>query len=182
MWNRIVFVFTLVAAIAVLPCKAQQARSPRHIASVARHVWHYADTHKEVLASDAVLFASWSAYSASTIYEENHCPTCIEANSIFGTRPSEHAVWRGAIGVASAESALNLLAWRHAPNRDVRHAIWMPTIPVAVTAAFVSHEKVLTGERDSPARATRLGISANSRFGRPWVFGSGSVTPTSVEH
>jgi hypothetical protein len=91
-------------------------------------VWHYIDTHKELLASDAIIIAAWSADAASTINDQHNCPTCVETNPILGPHPTEDAIWLYASGWSAFQTTLNHLAWHYAPDPVLRHMVWIPTV------------------------------------------------------
>ena len=95
-------------------------------------MWHYISTHKELLASDAIIIAAWSADAASTINDERNCTSCIETNPVLGPHPTNSAVWLYASGWSAFQTTLNHLAWHYAPDPVLRHMVWIPTIITAV--------------------------------------------------
>ena len=120
----------------------QDEGTPRsEFVSVSSHprplheVWHYIATHKELLASDAVVIAAWSADAASTINDEHNCPSCVEQNSLVGPHPSERAVWLYASGWSGLQTALDHLLWHYAPDPLLRHTVWISTIMLATNEA-----------------------------------------------
>lgn len=115
-------------------------------------VWHYIDTHKELLASDAIIIAAWSADAASTINDEHNCPSCVETNSVLGPRPSESAVWLYASGWSALQTTLNHLAWHYAPDPVLRHMVWIPAVITGVNELPNVENNVRWAE-DKPASA-----------------------------
>ena len=107
------------------PCEAQP---------FAR-ILHYIAHHKELLASDAILVAAWSADSASTIHALRVCPACQETNRILGHRPSPAAVWSLGLGFASAHIAANHVLIHESRYRHTRLLLWTPVGLVASGAA-----------------------------------------------
>jgi len=97
--------------------------------------WHWVDTHKELLAANALVVASFSADAASTRYTEAHCPRCIETNPLLPGRPSSAEVWGVSAGYSVTVVTLNSLAWHYAPNKTIRHIVWYFTAPVVANEA-----------------------------------------------
>jgi len=95
-------------------------------------MWHYITTHKELLASDAIIIAAWSADAASTINDERNCTNCIETNSVLGPHPTTGAVWLYAYGWTAFQTTLNHLDWHYARDPVLRHMVWIPTVITAV--------------------------------------------------
>ena len=95
-------------------------------------VWHYVNTHKELLVSDAIIIAAWSADAASTVNDERNCPSCVETNSVLGPHPTEGAIWLYASGFSAFQTALNHLAWHYAPDPVLRHMVWIPAVITGV--------------------------------------------------
>ena len=157
--------------IGTIPCHAQSFRSAYHEGRSGHRIWHYIKTHKELLASDAIEISAWSADAASTVYDENHCPNCVEQNSIIGKRPSGQAVWAYAIGAASVHATLSHLAWHYSPDSDDRHLIWFTTGILAVTEAFNVYGNTLAPQGASSAVARG---SADDLF-RHWARSSSAL-------
>jgi hypothetical protein len=95
--------------------------------------WHFVSTHKELIISDAVVIAAWSADAASTVNDQRNCPSCVETNPLLGPHPSRHAIWLTASGSASLQTGLDHLLWRYAPNPVYRHMVWIPTAIIGLT-------------------------------------------------
>jgi len=98
--------------------------------SVFGRIRHYVGTHKELLASDALLIAALSADAISTI----HCHhvlggDCTEENGLLPNQPTEFEVW----GYFTGEEALYMAAihlwWHRNPDSPWRHVDW--AIPIA---------------------------------------------------
>jgi len=106
--------------------------------SVPGRIVHYVKTHKELLASDALLLAATSADAASSV----HCQHvlgkgCYETNPLLGTHPSAAVTWGYLMGLSSVAVAgdhgVTYLA-NHDPDRSyVRHLVWFGTIAVDVS-------------------------------------------------
>lgn len=101
------------------------------------HVGHYIKTHKELLASDALLLAASAADAASSV----HCQDvlrkgCIETSPALSAHPSAAASWGLSMGLASALVALDHGAVRLAnddPDQygSMRHFVWFTSVPMA---------------------------------------------------
>lgn len=114
-------------------------------------IWHYINTHKELLAADAVVIAAWSADAGSTINDEHNCPSCVEQNPIVGPHPSAHVVWLYAFGMAGMQTAINNLAWHYAPDPILRHMVWIPAIIIGTNEAATVSNNVHYAEAKSPS-------------------------------
>jgi len=124
-----------VFLVAVFPSLAgAQLEKPRYSLPLI----HYIKTHKELLASDALLLAASAADAASSV----HCQDvlhegCIETSPALSAHPSPASSWGLSMGVASALVALDHAAVRLA-NDDpdeygpIRHLVWFTSVPIAV--------------------------------------------------
>jgi len=110
--------------------------------------WHYINSHKELLASDVILAAAFSADAASTRFAEINCPSCIETAPFIGQHPNTIGVWGTAAGYTMGTVTLNHLLWHYAPDKSYRHIIWIWTIPVALNdGIYVIPNNVRAGSR-----------------------------------
>ena len=97
--------------------------------------WHYVSTHKELIISDAIVIAAWSADAASTVNDQKNCATCVETNALLGRHPSKRAIWFTALGSTSGQIALSHLMWHYAPDPVYHHMVWIPAGIVGVMEA-----------------------------------------------
>jgi len=116
------------------------ALAPSLQAQGLRTAWHYIKTHKELLASDAVIIAAWSADAGSSVNTQVRCPTCFEANPLLGHRPKPAATWTVLVGTGAAEVTASHLFWHYQPH--YRHVIWTQTAAVAIVDNFVVRSNV----------------------------------------
>jgi hypothetical protein len=98
--------------------------------SVFGRIQHYVGTHKELLASDALLIATLSADAASSI----HCPVqeCVETNGILPNNPSEFVYWGYFTGLEAIYVTASHLWWHRHPDSPWRHIAWAAPISYAI--------------------------------------------------
>ena len=94
--------------------------------SVSSRIRHYVGTHKELLASDALLIATLSADAASSI----HCPLreCVETNAILPNNPSGFVYWGYFTGLEAIFITGSHLWWHRHPDSPWRHIAWAAPI------------------------------------------------------
>jgi hypothetical protein len=101
--------------------------------SVFGRIRHYVGTHKELLASDALIFAAWSADAVSSIQCQHAAfppdETCTEANNLLGAHPSELTYWGYFAGLETIFITANHLWWHRHPGSPWHHLVW--AIPIA---------------------------------------------------
>jgi hypothetical protein len=127
--------FGLLIASLPLPAGAQAVK-PSRFAPLS-HFGHYIETHKELLASDALIVASTAAGSASSV----HCqrvlgPGCIESSPALSKHPSPAATWGLLMGMGVGIVALEHgVVWLANDDPDgygyMKHFVWIPTAAIA---------------------------------------------------
>jgi len=100
--------------------------------SVPGRIRHYLGTHKELLASDALLIAALSADAISSLRcQHRFGPDCVEGNPLLPNHPSEFMYW----GYFTGEEALYITAihlwWHRNPSSRWRHIDWV--VPIAAS-------------------------------------------------
>jgi hypothetical protein len=113
--------------------------------NVFTRVRSYVSHHKELLAADGLIGSAWSLDAWSSVRCQNISPACTEQNPFLGPHPSAGATWGFAMGFASAQIALNHLAWHYAPSPGLRHLIWFFDAPFLVYESFNIRSNIDTG-------------------------------------
>lgn len=98
--------------------------------AVFGRIRHYVGTHKELLASDALLIAAFSADAASSV----HCPVrgCVETNRILPNNPSDFVYWGYFTGLEAICITASHLWWHRHPNSPWRHIAWAAPISYSI--------------------------------------------------
>jgi hypothetical protein len=98
--------------------------------SLFGRIRHYVGTHKELLASDALLVSALSADAASSV----HCPVqgCVEKNRILPNNPSEFVYWGYFTGLEAIYITASHLWWHRHPNSPWRHIAWAAPISYSI--------------------------------------------------
>jgi hypothetical protein len=78
-------------------------------AQAAPHPLQWANRHKLLIASSAVMFAASALDAQTSIDAQKRCPMCSEANPFVGPHPSAPAFWSF---VVAGNSGVTLLDWR----------------------------------------------------------------------
>ncbi len=113
-------------------------------------------THKELLASDAVILASFAADSASSVHCQDVRPVpCIEENPILSHHPSQLATWGLLMGMASVVVAADhgiVYGANHGwYPPEARHEIWLQTAAIAGVEGPNVWNNVCAAEHDQAA-------------------------------
>ena len=127
-----------VCIFALLPGACHAQRFGRALRYVARH--------KELMLSDAVIIAAWSADAASTVNDERNCPGCVETNPLLGAHPSEHAIWLTAATGAGIQTSIDHLLWHFAYDPLYRHMVWIQPVIIGSTEASNVYGNVKAAE------------------------------------
>lgn len=125
--------------------------------SVFGRIRHYIGTHKELLASDALLVAALSADAISSL----HCihlprEVCYETDPLFPSYPSELFYWGVYGGEEAAYITASHLWWHKHPDSPWRHIVW--AVPIASSIWEIPNvqsnlAQAAEGERLREARA-----------------------------
>jgi hypothetical protein len=128
--------FFVVLVASLPPLAGAQAVKPSRFAPLG-HFGHYIKTHKELLASDALIVASTAADAASSV----HCqkvlgPGCIESSPALSKHPSPAATRGLLMGMGIGIVALDHgVVWLANDDPDgygyMRHFVWIPTAAIA---------------------------------------------------
>src|ERR1700733_8599501 len=106
--------------------------------SMFGRIKHYAVTHKELLASDALLIGAFSVDAVSTV-KCQHLSTpdfnCVEGNKLLGIHPSELTVWGYFTGLEAVYVAASHLLWHKHPDSLWRHISW--GLPIAYSISEI---------------------------------------------
>ena len=118
----------------------------------------YFRSHLELLLADTLVILSQSADAASTVHCQKVSRGCIETSSLAGRHPNELRVWGVATLFMTTGVTVNHLLWflRPEDRPDLRHIIWVTSIPLTVTAAYDTWNNSLASEllqRQAEARA-----------------------------
>jgi hypothetical protein len=103
--------------------------------SVFGRIRHYVSTHKELLASDAFLFAALSADAVSSVkcqHESTPEFPCVEGNKLLGIHPSELTYWGYFTGLEAVYVAASHLWWHKHPDSPWRHTAWILPIVYSI--------------------------------------------------
>jgi hypothetical protein len=105
--------------------------------SVFGRIRHYVGTHKELLASDAVIFAALSA-DAITSVRCQHLYTldCVESNRFLPNHPSEFVYWGYLAGQEAVYISSTHFWWHKHPHSPWRHVAWAAPIAVSIYETF----------------------------------------------
>jgi hypothetical protein len=105
--------------------------------SLFGRIRHYVGTHKELLASDAVIFAALSADAITSVRCQHvYKVDCAESSRFLPNHPSEFEYWgylggQGAVYISSTH-----LWWHKHPDSPWRHIVWAGPIAVSIYEAF----------------------------------------------
>jgi hypothetical protein len=138
-------------ALAAITTPAQS--STQHTGPI-QHIGHYLNTHKELLAADALSTAGIWADVLSSIHCQRVCPQCTEEGTkIFGPHPTQgEMISAGLVESGFVITGYHLL-WHYAPHHPlIRHLIWAPTAYIAVSEAYAAKTNVDTAERYQQAQ------------------------------
>jgi hypothetical protein len=134
--------------------EGQGSIEPRGRSMLGR-IQHYVGTHKELLASDALLIAAFSADAVSSV-KCHHDATpdfeCIEGNKLLGIDPSELTYWGYFTGLEAIYIAASHLWWHKHPDSPWRHISW--ALPIVYSICEVP--TVRTNLETSPDKGQRL--------------------------
>lgn len=113
---RIVAQIALVLSF-VLPLRAD---------GLAHKVWHYANSHKQVLARDILVTGTYTAVAATEpCYRPNPCS---DQSEFFPSHPTHWQVYRISFAFSGAFVLMNHLQYHFAPeSRTVDVIDWMET-------------------------------------------------------
>jgi hypothetical protein len=135
-----------------------EGRAPNRGRGVFGRIQHYVGTHKELLASDALLIAALSADAVSTV-KCQHLSTpdfdCIEGNKLLGIHPSELTSWGYFTGLEAVYVTASHLWWHKHPDSPWRHITW--ALPIAYSIYEVPI--VRTNLETSPDNRQRLQLA-----------------------
>jgi hypothetical protein len=95
-------------------------------------VQHYVSTHKELLASDVLLFSALSADAISTVHCVRMPNLCYEGNHILPDHPSDFVVWGYFTGLETILITASHLWWHRHPDSPWRHMAWIGPIAYSV--------------------------------------------------
>jgi hypothetical protein len=115
-----------------------RARNEPRGRSVFGRIRHYVGTHKELLASDALLGAAFSADAVSSVKCQHQATPdfeCIEGNKLLGIHPSELTYWGYFTGLETVYVAASHLWWHKHPDSPWRHITW--ALPIAYSICEV---------------------------------------------
>jgi hypothetical protein len=106
--------------------------------SVLGRIRHYVGTHKELLASDALLIATLSADGLSSV----HCVNlpndiCFETNRLLPNHPTELIFLGYFTGVEAIFIIPSHVWWHRNPDSPWRHLLWIAPIACAIAEASV---------------------------------------------
>lgn len=141
-------IVAVVMAIAAAPVRGD---------NLPHKVWHYAHTHKELLAYDAIAILGPMADAASSVHCTHLSAACTEGNALLPARPS-NAQFYGTAGASSLGLiAVGHLVWHFAPRTaDRQILVWIIT-PVAISEARQTSDNVVTAQQISAARYAMRG-------------------------
>ena len=95
--------------------------------SMFGRIQHYVGTHRELLASDALLIGAFSADAVSSVkcqHEATPDDQCIEGNKLLGIHPSELTFWGYFTGLEAISIAASHVLWHKHPDSPWRHISW----------------------------------------------------------
>jgi hypothetical protein len=95
-------------------------------------IQHYVSTHKELLASDALLFSALSADAISSVHCVRMPNLCYEGNRILPDHPSDFVVWGYFTGLETIYITASHLWWHRHPGSPWRHIAWVAPIAYSV--------------------------------------------------
>jgi hypothetical protein len=78
-------------------------------ATAAPHPIRWANRHRFLMATSAVMFAASAADAQTSMDAQKRCPVCSEANPFVGPHPSAPTFWSFVI---AGDSGVALLDWR----------------------------------------------------------------------
>jgi hypothetical protein len=114
--------------------------------NMLRKLGHYAITHKELFAADALVVFALSADSASSIHCQNASTGCYEISPILGAHPNQMQYWGSTFGMSAGIIAANQLLWRHSHDGLRKHGIWMFSMPAIAAGAIDTRNSVNAAE------------------------------------
>jgi hypothetical protein len=95
-------------------------------------IQHYISTHKELLASDVLLFSALSADAISSVHCVRMPNLCYEGNHILPDHPSDFVVWGYFTGLETIFITTSHLWWHRHPDSAWRHMAWIAPIAYSV--------------------------------------------------
>jgi hypothetical protein len=117
------------------------------------HPMRYIQSHKELIASDAIIFAALSADAASSVHCQSISVSCAEQNPFLNRRPSIPATWSFAMGYAGSVIAADHALWHITRNdKFTSHLIWLSSLPIGVIETLNVKSNVNTAEGLQNAR------------------------------
>jgi hypothetical protein len=117
------------------------------------HVMRYIQSHKELIASDAIIFAALSADAASSVHCQSISVSCTEQNPFLNRRPSAPATWSFAMGYAGSVIAADHALWHITRNdKFTGHLIWLSSLPIGIIETLNVKSNVNTAEGLQNAR------------------------------
>jgi len=95
-------------------------------------IQHYVSTHKELLASDVLLFSALSADAISSVHCVHMANLCYEGNRILPDRPSDFVIWGYFTGLETIYITASHLWWHKHPDSRWRHIAWVAPIAYSI--------------------------------------------------
>lgn len=111
------------------------AAQPAQAGPIGR-AWHYVSTHKELLATDALIMAGQMADAASTVHCIHYSPYCTENNPALPLRPTNAQLYIDAGGIGLGVCAIDHLLWHLAPRAADRQIVIFAAAPIAIGDAL----------------------------------------------
>lgn len=102
----------------------------------------YIETHKELLANDALVGMTWSAIIVSSIRCQHASVDCIEQSPILGPRPSDARTIVEGAALAGAQITMTHLIWHFARGDNKEHLIWWITVPFLIGGTWDAYSNV----------------------------------------
>lgn len=112
-------------------------------------VGHYIKTHKELLASDAIVALAFSADAGSSVHCQSVSLQCIETNSLVGKHPTERQTAAWTLLAVGGIITGNHLIWHFGKQAEpgAEHLIWLDTTAIAIMETFNVRSNVQTAEK-----------------------------------
>jgi hypothetical protein len=117
------------------------------VTMAAPHPIRWANRHKLLIITSAVMFAASAADAQTSIDAEKRCPACTETNPFVGSHPSSTVLWSF---VVAGNSGVTLLDWRllrRNRNADKSFLLTITGLAASLHACAAYHNSTLASPK-----------------------------------